>query len=360
MIVESSDFPSLKPEWDKILLNSNHSIFSTWEWLSTWWRHFGKNKELLLLTVKENEKIMGIAPLMYSKYRTLGLNIGKIEFIGSPHSDYNNFITTQKHQECVESFVDYLNKHRLKWSSIDLTEIPQNAECLLLFEKTAETVKPMSKCSYFDLPETFDLFMKTLKCEWRRYMKRGLERLEKDFEVDFVDLSDPSSIKKGMNILFDLHQKRWQDKGQSGEFAQQAVREFHLDIAKTFSSKKWLGLYVLKLSGKPVAGAYGFEYDSTHWGYLTGLDPEYLEYGVGNLLVIYLVKQLIERNFKKLDMMRGGEDYKNHWRATYTSNQQAILIRKGRFSALKYNLYNEYCHQGNRALFALRNLAKSN
>ena len=77
------DFISLKNTWDMLLEHSSNEVFSTWEWLSTWWKYFGNNKKLLILLAKENDRIVGIAPLMYSIDRVFGVNQSIIEFIGA-------------------------------------------------------------------------------------------------------------------------------------------------------------------------------------------------------------------------------------------------------------------------------------
>ena len=83
-----SDFLALEEKWQDVLEKCNYyTVFSTWEWLSIWWKHFGKGKRLVLLLAEENDKIVGIAPLMYSVHKMFGLRMGKIEFIGTPDSD---------------------------------------------------------------------------------------------------------------------------------------------------------------------------------------------------------------------------------------------------------------------------------
>ncbi|MEM2970472.1 MAG: cellulose biosynthesis protein, partial [Candidatus Bathyarchaeia archaeon] len=59
------DFLALEEDWNNILDKCDHTIFSTWYWLSNWWKHFGNGKKLLLLLAQENNEIEGIAPLMY-------------------------------------------------------------------------------------------------------------------------------------------------------------------------------------------------------------------------------------------------------------------------------------------------------
>ena len=67
-----SDFVALEGRWKKVLQQSDHTVFQTWEWLSTWWKYFGNSKRLLILLAEENDEIVGIAPLMYSVYSKFG------------------------------------------------------------------------------------------------------------------------------------------------------------------------------------------------------------------------------------------------------------------------------------------------
>src|SRR5208337_586075 len=111
-----TDFLALEKTWQDMLHRCHNSaIFSTWEWLTAWWKHFGNDKRLVLLLAEENDKIVGIAPLMYSIHKMFGLRMGKIEFIGTPDSDYADFILAEKSEECIKLFIEYVNNLTEKW-----------------------------------------------------------------------------------------------------------------------------------------------------------------------------------------------------------------------------------------------------
>jgi CelD/BcsL family acetyltransferase involved in cellulose biosynthesis len=353
-INDYSDFISLEERWNEVLQRCNHTIFSTWEWLSTWWKHFGNNKKLVLLLAEENDKIIGIAPLMYSVHAMFGLRRGKIEFIGTPHSDYNNFIITGKNEECMKLFIDYLYNFPEKWDCIDLIDIPENAECLPFLTKISKNLKLIHKCPYSPLPESYETFLKSLSSNKRKYIKNGIRRLEKTFQVELVDYSRAQSCAEGMHYLFELHQKRWKSVGFSGAFSDPKGRNFNLDIAKSFSQKNWLSLYILKLSGKPAAADYGFKYQSKYYAYLPGFDPKYSRYSVGNMLRAYMINKFIQEGLTEFDFMRGAEAYKDRWNAIARWNHQAILTRKSTLANVQHRLYNEYWHQGNRLKYLLK------
>ena len=118
-IENNSDFTALKDRWNDLLPRSGNTIFSTWEWISTWWRHFGKEKSLRILVAEEKDAIVSIAPLMLSKnnLRHFG-KIRKIEFIGGWDSDYNDFIFVRQDRDCLKLFLNRLIEFS-DWDSLD-------------------------------------------------------------------------------------------------------------------------------------------------------------------------------------------------------------------------------------------------
>jgi len=87
VIEDFNEFENLRNVWNSILQRSfDNNIFSTWEWLWCWWKHFGKSR------------------------RHFG-ELRRVEFIGSPHADYNNFILLKKEVKYAKLFLDGLMEY---------------------------------------------------------------------------------------------------------------------------------------------------------------------------------------------------------------------------------------------------------
>ena len=214
--------------------------------LSIWWKYFGQNNKLIILLAKEDKKVIGIAPLMYSVYSLSGLRRGKKEFIGTPATDYNNFLITEKRTDCLNLFFNYLYNIQEKWECIDLLDIPEEAGCLQFIAKSSKSIKVIYRCPNVILPKTVDKLMNDLGPKMRHYLRNTLKRLEKiDSKINFVDYSNPKLVKDGMAILFKLHQKRWSQKGFSGVYSQEIICNFHAELASSLSQNCLLGLYSL-------------------------------------------------------------------------------------------------------------------
>lgn len=355
-----SDFIGLKDKWNELLQRSNHDIFSTWEWLSIWWRHFGNNKSLIILLAEENSKLIGIAPLMYSVHTMFGLRRGIIEFIGTGRPTYSNFIISNAHDKCIQKFFEYLNNLPEKWNSAELDDLPEDRNSLFGLNKIVDSVRPGKRCLFIRLPNSSDAFLSTIKRKDRKEFRRNSRRLQEGgFKVHLTDYSETHQITKGMNSLFSLHQKRWKAKGFSGKFSDPNFRSFCLDVAKCFSEEGWLGLYCLELSGKPVASLYGFKYKSKYYAHITGMDPIYRAYGVGNLLFLNVIDRCIQDGMIEFDFMWGMDTYKKQWNPASKWTYKATVPRRGILTHFKYLLYREYWSQGDRLRYFQEKLLKS-
>ena len=337
-----NDFDALREEWNTFLKKNilGDNVFLTWEWLSTWWKYFGERRKLLLLTVEDENKIVAIAPLMLSKYKLPFLgSVKKIEFLGVRHSDYNNFIISEKERECMRLITDYLIDVIADWDWIELKEIPENAENFDVLEKLFSDVSPDLKirkrvcnvCPYIPLPDSFDLLMKRLKKNMRQNLNKYLRRIKKHHKVELKRYDEGGfSVKEGMKVFFELHEKRWALKGLPGAFkSEKAFLNFHMDIAQLFADKGWLGLYFLMANDEPIAAQYNFEYYRKMYYYLGGFNPQFSNYSVGNLLTMFVLDRCIRRGFKEYDMMRGNEQYKLFWTNTCRRNFEVRLVPNG-------------------------------
>jgi CelD/BcsL family acetyltransferase involved in cellulose biosynthesis len=183
-----SGFLALKEKWNDVLIRCDNNVFSTWEWLTCWWKHFGKNKRIHILLAEEKNNIIGIAPLMYSIYSMFGLRQGKIEFLGTPNSDYNDFLLAAKSDECIKLFVDQLNTQLDKWSCIDLTDIPQKSKTLSVLSTMTRNLKPVHKCPFTSLPKSSNAYLQSLPRKHRRELNRSIRVLERGHEDGFCGL----------------------------------------------------------------------------------------------------------------------------------------------------------------------------
>lgn len=339
-VKEIGDFQLLKEEWNGLLEKSllGNNVFLTWEWLSTWWKHFGEGRKLLVLMVEEQDRILAIAPLMLTKYRLLGFgNIQKIEFVGTPDSDYHNFIILEREEECLRLMIRYVKENLSGWDWIELKEIPESFVTTRLVQSLPKNnlhelrlnVRVCNICPYVPLPASCELLMKGLKKNIRQNLNKYMRRIKENGNVELKRYDATGlSVRENMEIFIALHRKGWAARGFPGAFEMRprAFHDFHVEIAEKFAEKDWLGLYFLTVNDEPVASQYAFEYGDKMYYYLAGVDPRYASYSVGNLIIKSLLETCISKGLKEYDMLRGDEPYKYVWTRNYRRNFEVRFI----------------------------------
>jgi len=338
---EINEFQSLENDWRSLLEKSmDDDVFSTWEWQSTWWRHFGNGRKLRILLVEDKDRVLAVAPLMLSRYSVPGLGeIRKIEFVGAPHSDYHHFIILKNELEYVKLAIDYLEHNFADWDWIELKEVPASSLTANLLRTYACNIsselgireRVCNICPYISLPDSLDLLMKGLTRNIRQNLKKYSRRIEAKYDLKLETYDEAGfSVEEAMEAFIKLHQKRWTAKGLPGAFRVQRKKfhDFHIEVAKRFAEKGWLGLFFLTANDEIASAQLTFEYKGKMYAYLSGLNPEYVNYSAGNLIIMLLLERCLRKSIKEYDMMRGDESYKALWTPRYRRNFETWFIRR--------------------------------
>jgi len=351
------EFLEARTVWNDALRKSldNH-VFLTWEWLSSWWTHYGDKREFLVIVIRDGEKILAAAPLMNSMYSLFGLKLIKIEFIATPASDYHSFLLTEKKPEYVKMMLKHAAHIATEWDCIELQEIPEDSVTARILRSVSKEPfrfgeRVQNVCPYVFLPVRFDDYLHRLGYSFRKNLRRYERKLRKEYKVDFRICNDIEAIDDAMETFISLHQKRWQSQKQPGAFSDQRFRDFHLDVARAFAERGWLALNFLMLNDEPVAAGYDFRYEQKLFYYLSGFDPQYLKYNIGHIRHMYLIKNCIENGLKEYDFLRENEPYKMKWNTSLRKNLEVRAIKRkiipivynwitknDRFSPLTYKL----------------------
>lgn len=130
------DLRPLSKKWNEALQASgDNRIFSTWEWISRWWEYLGSSREMRVLIAEVDDQILGIAPIMLSKYSFAGFRLRRLEFIGGSQSDYNSFILRNDEQECCNALLEHLMKDS-DWDSMKFINLPDGPSLRMLRKAT--------------------------------------------------------------------------------------------------------------------------------------------------------------------------------------------------------------------------------
>src|SRR4028119_1303814 len=102
---------SLRSDWKQLFAATECSPFLSWEWLSTWYKCFGGNRDLFVLKAYRQNQLIGLLPLCLQEKRVLGLKLKRLAFIGEAQggADYLDLIAKPEDKiEILSAILDFL------------------------------------------------------------------------------------------------------------------------------------------------------------------------------------------------------------------------------------------------------------
>ena len=331
-------FFSLKDEWNPLLEQSAaNNIFLTWEWISTWWAYFGKKSQPYIFIARnlENNKLIGIAPLHIhtKKIKDLFLPHRALAFIGTNNAapDHLDFIVHPDHEDDIKQhFIAAIQTAKVEWDILDLDGLRGNSSIVSLL--TDQT--PGKRCfleriesATIQLPDSWEEMESALGKNLRYNIRRYDRKMEKEHpeQVCYQQIKHEETIEKTLTTLLDYGATVRKKHGEKHTLANQQMRLFHQDLAKSFLEKNWLRLYTLDIEEKSIAALYCYAYNTKVFYYQTGYDLAWSQYGPGRQILAHGVRQAIAEQANEFDFLRGEHAYKEDW-ANATNTDYVLKV----------------------------------
>ena len=166
------------------------------------------------------------------------------------------------------------------------------------------------------LPKTWEEFLRLVSKCHREKLRQADRRFFQTGRAIMRTVETCEQLDPAMDVLIDLHQKRWQHLGKPGSFASPRFTAFHRDVARRLLLAGQLQLQLLDLDGRTVAAGYQLASQGVTYVYQGGMDPQRLVAEPGHLITAATVKRAIEQGGRAIDFLRGDERYKANFRAT--------------------------------------------
>lgn len=346
-ITTESGFKELERDWEALLASSkSDTIFLSWDWLYGWWQVFGGGKELMLLTVWDDGRLVGAAPLYLSEMKRLHLfKVRTIGFLGSGGvaSDYLDFIIeTGREREVSETINVHLHSGAANWHTLYLSSIPEDSANLKYICEPAARMGLKTRlsekvpCPYIKLPGDWDSYLGSLSKSMRYDIRRKTGKRLKDLGIDFYQVTEEEGLEGSIEKLKRLNRLRMRAKNVSGAFCQKDFSDFHTMIIPRLLKKDKLRLYFLTENGNEIAALYNFRHNRTHLFYQIGYGPERDKLSLGTVLFRYAIEKAIQEGMKEFDFLRGDERYKYKWASDVRNNLVISIYNRGVKSTIAY------------------------
>jgi CelD/BcsL family acetyltransferase involved in cellulose biosynthesis len=311
---------ALRGEWQELGLRTGN-LFATWEWQSTWWRHFGGHRTPAAVALRDRRgTLVGLLPL----YRATPGPLALLRFIGHGAGDRLGPICAAADRlRVARGFRSALRARRFGTAVVLGEQLPEDEgwSAALGARVLTREGSPGARIETRD----WDVFLAARSANLRQQVRRKERKLAREHDLRFRLVEEPEQLAPALDALFALHRARW-STADGTHFAR--TEAFHRDFAAQALQRGWLRLWVLELDGRPAAAWQGFRFGGADWYYQMGRDPAAETLSVGFVLLAHTIRDAVESGVGEYRFLRGGESYKGRF-ATGDSGLETIVLASG-------------------------------
>jgi CelD/BcsL family acetyltransferase involved in cellulose biosynthesis len=313
-------FDALRDDWETMAERSEN-VFGTWEWASTWWRHFGRSAELLPVRCGAPEgRELALLPLYLR--RVGGVRV--VRLVGHGPADELGLLCAPEDQAEAGAALH----GALEDARADLflgTSVRADAEWPRLLGATVLDAEATPALRLEG--RTWEDYLAARSSNFRQQVRRRERNLHPQ-GLSYRLCDDRARLDRDLDLLFALHRRRW--GGGESEFTRHEA--FHREFAALAFERGWLRLWFLELNGAAAAAWYGLRFGAVDWYYQAGRDPARDRDAVGFVLLAHSLREAMEDGRREYRFGRGGEEYKSRFTGDESTVETVVLGRglKGR------------------------------
>ncbi len=306
--VHDEPFDRISGEWAGLLAQTPMPVpFVTPAWQRVWLKHFQGGRELRLLTARDGERLIGVAPFLRDG--------AGAEFVGHYSiCDYMDVLVTPGFEAAF--FPPIFGRLAADGATtIDLRGLRESSPTL---QAALDAAAPLGYSAEredealspgVELPGTWDEFLGGLSKKDRHELRRKLRRL--DSAGGNVELKVVTGAEEAAALLDTLFHLMRISSHHKEEFLERPGMEaFFREMVAAMAAEGMLRFYLLTFDGQPVASVLNFDLGGQLYMYNSGYDPEYSHYAVGLMSKALLLRDAIESGRTCVDFLRGDESYK--------------------------------------------------
>ncbi len=341
-IVEVNDVEELaqyRMLWNSLFPGTpNATFFHTFDWLDTYWRHFGHDQKLRVLIVYAAGQPIGILPLCV---RTETYRLSKVRVLTYPLDNWATWYGPigPNPASTMLAVMQYLrgtprdwDMMELRWVADDDTQGGKSARAMRVANMLSGK-QEYQWTSLIDIPASWEEYLAGKSPSVRRQFQRTIRDFFADGNGEYIRYRPSPATEGDGDPRWDLYAKcetvayaSWQSRMENGNtLTHDRVREYFRASHAVAARLGMLDVNVLVVDDEPLAFLYGYHYQGHVTAIRTGFDASH-DNGAGSALTLQTIRDSCHRGDRVIDFGTGEREHKRRlrtrtestYRLTYT------------------------------------------
>ena len=320
VVSDARGFAALESEWNELAADSlvDHP-FCGFDWMRCWWQAFGEGRELRIVVARRGGRAMGIAPLMLTRGRLLGLPVRRLEAMANEQTPRFDFLVARGAESAYDAIWQALREDA-QWDVLQLTQAPDTGPTVQALQRLAGSAgSPVGRWAadaspYLVLDEgRDDGYRRVVGRKHRSNVERLARRLAALGPIVLETVSEPRDVASSIDDGFRLEASGWKERIGTAIASQPRVQGFYRSLAQNQAANGDVELVFLKSDGRRIAFLYVVRRGRGFYLLKCGYDPEYARHAPVHVLCHLLFSEASERRLDLIEFLGGNDEWKQRW-----------------------------------------------
>jgi CelD/BcsL family acetyltransferase involved in cellulose biosynthesis len=335
IVTTTEEFELLKDDWERIeKLSPITTYHSTFNFNMLWWKTY-KNvgqKQLFIIVVYNNNKVIGIAPLKIEKSQSRIYSYFELKFLAT--ADYSDFLIDNESgidsMKIITEIFSAIDKNKRKFDKIWLTHIAQHTLLahFLFISNYNRYFHYLIENPYIDFSK-FQTFEDYTKAFFPKKTKQYLNRLKREINFEMIVSSD--NIIDKISKLHIAEKNYLHTKGKTHRHSFFENTNSYSFFKKLYTANLNVLTYLLFDKNKNdelICFYSGYVYNNIFHSGITAYNPNYQHLSVGKIFN-YLIFEtnMKEQRWMIFDMGTGRYAWKFEMTDTFNLLYQLCVFQ---------------------------------
>ncbi len=317
----------IRSDWERLHRQTpGASFFQSFDWLKTYWKHFGADQTLRALVVADHDRPTGILPLVIRNETT---KIGKIRTLTYPLHDWGSFYGPigPNPEQTLAAGLDYLRRSRRDWDIFELRwqgapgTDPSAVRQAMQASGFHAYATVWDRTALVDLDETWEAYWNSRKSGWLQRFRNAEHKLLEQGAVTYQRYRPLGLAHHDGSPRWDLYdaceeiaRRSWQGAATDGTtLSHESIRQFLRDVHQAAAEAGAVDLNLLSIDDQPIAFLYNYAFQGYISGLRRGYDAERCRAGAGNVLLARSIRDSFARGDRIYDLGVGSLETKRYY-----------------------------------------------
>ena len=357
---------SFRSAWNSVVLRAGADVYQTFDWCRLWWHYYGERRELNLLLCFSGEELVGLVPAFVE---TLWLGPARLRVAKLVGADYTlnlcnlpvlgdflpPVVSRAVHYFLGENRCDLLLLGPLSGPAARVNELVTAGRNERRLVARVETLGDSCN-TYFDLPGTFDEYLKAIGKQQRGNYNRTLTQFAKAHRVAFDVVTQPDKLPVEYENFCLLHNAQWRAEGKLGHFRDWPHAEnFNRDLVRTLGGQGMVRFHRILADDHVVSCQYSFVFGNTIYWRLPAraFAPEWDRLSFGRMGLAKMIEASIAEGQRTVEGGRSHYAYKVQMGGRECPLRTLQFVRRGSGVSARVRAFRAIATQLNLAYYKI-------